>query len=290
MLKLKMSEVFPYFTINGSFPDLNQTNHTYFFEENLPIDDGYDLSSKIRIILVCLYVLTILLSIGGNMVVCYVVFALQRLRSVTNFFIVNLSGSDIIVTTLCIPFSVLSNLIYYYWPFGSFLCPFVMYLQLVAVLQRAMTLVAMTLDRHYAIWKPLKRRISKMEAKVIIVAIWLTAALVALPTAICTKIIYLPYEPGSLGLCMEQWESHTSRYWYSVNIMLLQYFIPLAIMCGTYFHIGIIIWIKRPPGEADNTRDKRLAASKRKVTCFQYKLFCIFLRGFYFRDTNSEVL
>ena len=268
MLTKTMSELFPYFTFNASFSDINKTNHTFFYEENLPIDDGYGLSHNILVILMCLYTLTILLSIGGNVIVCYVVFALQRLRSVTNFYIVNLSISDITITAVCIPFTVLSNLIYCYWPFGPFLCPFVMYLQVVAVLQRAMTLVAMTLDRHYAIWKPLKRRISKAEAKVIIVAIWLTAALVSLPTAIRTKIIYLDYEPGSRGLCTEDWENHTARFWYTVNIMLLQYFIPLAIMCGTYFHIGIIIWIKRPPGEADNTRDKRLAASKRKVYCY----------------------
>lgn len=265
MLEPEMPDLFPYFIINANFTDFNHTNYTYFMEEQLPIEDGYGLSSNIQVILVLLYILTILLSIGGNVIVVYVVFALQRLRSVTNFFIVNLSCSDIVVAALCIPFTLFSDLIYYYWPFGSFLCHFVLYFQLVAVLQRAMTLVAMTIDRHYAIWRPLKRRLTKTEAKVIIIAIWLSAAVIASPTAIYTKITYLEYEPGNQGLCMENWENHTARYWYGVTIMLFQYFIPLAIMIGTYCHIGYIIWIKRPPGEADNNRDKRLAASKRKV-------------------------
>lgn len=269
MLKPDMTNIFPHFVFNASFPDFNNTNITYFKPEELPIEEGYGLACNVQVILVLMYVLTILLSIGGNAIVVYVVFALQRLRSVTNFFIVNLSGSDIIVTTVCIPFTVLADLIYYYWPFGSFLCHVVPYLQVVATLQRAMTLVAMTLDRHYAIWKPLRRRITKTEAKIVIIVIWITAALLGTPTAVCTNISYLPYEPGNQGLCIENWENHTARYWYGVSIMLLQYFIPLAIMCGTFFHIGFIIWIKRPPGEADNTRDKRLAASKRRV-CFHF--------------------
>ena len=263
MIDLEMSDIFSHFMFNGSFAGFNGTNLSYFQE--IPIEDSYGLDANIQVILVLLYVLTIILSIGGNAIVVYTVFALQRLRSVTNFFIVNLSASDIMVTSLCIPFTVLADLIYFYWPFGLFLCHFVPYLQLLTVLQRAMTLLAMTLDRHYAIWKPLRRRISKKEAKFVIVVIWVTACLAATPTAVFSNIKYFPQEPGNQGLCVENWDNHTGRYWYGVFIMLLQYFIPLAIMCATYVHIGFIIWIKRPPGEADNTRDKRLAASKRRV-------------------------
>ena len=252
---------------NQTMDFMNVTNLSRYVND-ITRDESYGLAPEVQISLLCLYAITVLLSIGGNALVVYVVFSLQRLRNVTNVYIVNLSFSDIIVTSLCIPFTVISNLVYYYWPFGSFLCPFVMYIQLTVVLQRAMTLVAMTLDRHYAIWKPLQRRCSKREAKYVIGCIWAIAAFVALPTAVSTNIIYLPYEPGNQGLCTEVWESQVSRYTYSVNIMLLQYFLPLIIMCVTYVHIAIIIWVKRTPGEADNNRDIRLAASKKKVkTC-----------------------
>jgi len=50
-------------------------------------------------------------------------------------------------------------------------------------------------------------------------------------------------------------------------VMVLQYFLPLAILSFTYINIGFVIWVKRAPGEAENTRDRRLAASKRKVIC-----------------------
>ena len=39
----------------------------------------------------------------------------------------------------------------------------------------------------------------------------------------------------------------------------------ITILSFTYINIGVVIWVKRAPGEAEHTRDRRLAASKRKV-------------------------
>lgn len=65
--------------------------------------------------------------------------------------------------------------------------------------------------------------------------------------------------------CDEDWPDAEKRYAYSLSIMVLQYFIPLAILAFTYTHIGVVIWVKRAPGEAENNRDRRMAASKKKV-------------------------
>ena len=52
----------------------------------------------------------------------------------------------------------------------------------------------------------------------------------------------------------------------SVVIMMLQYFVPLAVITVTNCHIGYIVWIKKTPGEAEADRDRRMAASKRRVS------------------------
>ncbi|OWF56276.1 Neuropeptide Y receptor [Mizuhopecten yessoensis] len=75
----------------------------------------------------------------------------------------------------------------------------------------------------------------------------------------------MPYEPGSKGLCVEIWPHDIIRTIYGICIMLIQYFIPLVIMAVSYIHIGVIIWVKRIPGEANIRRDKRLATSKNKT-------------------------
>lgn len=234
------------------------------------IDNDYEpyiISSFIIVILMTLYSIVMVISVGGNSLICYIIFSLHGLRTVPNFFLASLSASDIIMTCLCLPFTVLSNIIFYYWPFWSFLCPTVGFLQVLSVLQRTFTLVAVTCDCHYVTSRPLKQRISKLKAKIVILCLWFSSAIISIPTAVNSKIIYLEYEPGSKGICVETWEGNPmSKYWYSMIIMLLQYFVPLAIMLLTYIHIGIIIWIKPVPGEADSNRDRRRAAAKRKVS------------------------
>jgi neuropeptide Y receptor len=41
----------------------------------------------------------------------------------------SLASSDILMATVCIPFTVLSNVVFHYWPFGSALCPIVGFVQ-----------------------------------------------------------------------------------------------------------------------------------------------------------------
>jgi len=69
-------------------------------------------------------------------------------------------------------------------------------------------------------------------------------------------------------ICYETWSSENVRHFYNVALLVLQYCIPFAVLLFTYISIGIVVWGKRTPGEAENTRDVRMAKSKRKVTLF----------------------
>ena len=55
------------------------------------------------------------------------------------------------------------------------------------------------------------------------------------------------------------------RYYYSIALLVLQYVIPITVLMFTYTSIAVMVWGKRPPGEAENVRDQRMARSKRKV-------------------------
>lgn len=75
-------------------------------------------------------------AIASNMIVCYIVLSNQRMRTATNYFIVNLAVGDILMALLCVPFTGLSNLVYQHWPFGSSLCTIVSYTQTISVFLR----------------------------------------------------------------------------------------------------------------------------------------------------------
>ena len=94
-----------------------------------------------------MYITITLLAIGGNGIVIYIVLAYQSMKTVTNLFIINLSVGDILMASLCIPFTFVSNLLLQYWPFGSIMCVVVCYAQAVSVFVSAYTLVAISIDR-----------------------------------------------------------------------------------------------------------------------------------------------
>ena len=62
-------------------------------------------------IVYCLgYLIVFVLGLIGNCLVVAVVFRCPRMRSVTNFFIVNLAIADILVILFCLPATLLSNI------------------------------------------------------------------------------------------------------------------------------------------------------------------------------------
>ncbi|XP_054710872.1 RYamide receptor-like [Uloborus diversus] len=228
-----------------------------------------------------MYITVSVSAIGGNGMVCYIVLAYQRMRTVTNFFIINLAVGDILMACLCIPFGFVSNLLLQYWPFGAVMCVLVSYAQVVSVFISAYTLIAISIDRYIAILYPLRPRMTKLHAKLIIIMIWIVALITPLPTAILSKLEVHPAWSGQNGtstryICMESWQSSEQRYYYSMALMILQYFFPLMVLLYTYARIAIVVWGNRPPGEAEDVRDQRLAASKRKMVKMMITVVTVF--------------
>lgn len=108
-----------------------------------------------------MYISIFIFALFGNGVVCYIVYSSPRMKTVTNYFIVNLAVGDILMSLFCVPFSFFPTLLLQYWPFGSLLCHLVNYSQAISVLVSAYTLVAISIDRYIAILWPLRPRITK---------------------------------------------------------------------------------------------------------------------------------
>ena len=123
----------------------------------------------------------------------------------------------------------------------------------------SITLVGLSVDRFRAVVFPLRPHLRSRQVFTAIAVIWFFALTIPLPVAVFSRV-----DPVS-GLCTEVWPDDAWQLAYSASLMALQYFIPLVILVVCYSTICYIIWIKKPPGEAENARDRRLALSKRKV-------------------------
>jgi len=96
--------------------------------------ESAELSVYAKSLVIVLYTVIIVVAIGGNSTVCGIVATYRRMRTVTNYFIVSLACSDVLMATLCIPMTFISNVLVHYWPFGSTLCPIVSYSQVIIII------------------------------------------------------------------------------------------------------------------------------------------------------------
>jgi len=96
--------------------------------------ESVQLSVYAKSLVIILYTVVTVVAIGGNATVCAIVATHRRMRTVTNYFIVSLACSDVLMATLCIPMTFISNVLVHYWPFGSTLCPIVFYSQVMKII------------------------------------------------------------------------------------------------------------------------------------------------------------
>ena len=69
------------------------------------------------------YVVTIVVSIVGNVLVIFIVWKNKRMRTTTNYYIVNLAVSDLMVTLTCTWVHLVSD-VSEGWVLGAFFCKF----------------------------------------------------------------------------------------------------------------------------------------------------------------------
>ncbi|XP_072028786.1 G-protein coupled receptor 54-like [Amphiura filiformis] len=210
-----------------------------------------------------------LIGVVGNSVVIYVVFKNGKMHTVTNFYIVNLAATDISFLIFVVPptastYATLNGS----WIWGSFLCKFVNYMQMVTAQATCLTLTAMSVDRYQAIVHPLKSlrtRTTKLAA-IISASIWTFSILVSTPMAIYRK----QYTFGTISFCWENWPRHLRQILFQgvvVYTFIVIYVIPLTIICVCYSSMLIKLWVQVVPDAVTNAQaQERQTRQKRKIT------------------------
>lgn len=217
----------------------------------------------VQITLITAYSLIILLGLLGNALVIYMIIRYRNMRTVTNFFIANLALADLLVDTLCLPFTLVYTLLDE-WKFGSVLCHMVPFAQALSVHVSIFTMTVIALERYRCIVFHLGRRLTWHSSFLIMAFTWTMSAVLAAPLAIFRE--YRNEEIPSINLhiavCSEKWPHGTSRdgVIYSLSMLLLQYIIPLAIISYAY----ICIWVKLKNHVSPSSRNDSI--NRRKKT------------------------
>ncbi len=129
---------------------------------------------SVQVVKTFLAITIALVSIIGNTMVLAVVYRNQRLRTVTNAYIINLAVSDILMAVFCMPLTTIA-LITVEWPMSDTVCNFqgILGVSLSFISLQTMTLTAV--NRYFRIVRPGKYPsiFTKRSTIIMIAAIWL---------------------------------------------------------------------------------------------------------------------
>ncbi|XP_029460022.1 substance-P receptor-like [Rhinatrema bivittatum] len=220
------------------------------------------------------YSIIVIVSMVGNIIVIWIILAHKRMRTVTNYFLVNLAFAEASMAA----FNTVVNFTYAIhneWYYGLIYCKFHNFFPISAVFASIYSMTAIALDRYMAIIHPLKPRLSATATKVVICVIWVLAFLLAFPQG----YFAITEEMTKRVVCYVEWpgfnNTHVYQKTYQVCVTVLIYLLPLLVIGCAYTVVGLTLWASEIPGDSSDRYHEQVTA-KRKVVKMMIVVVCTF--------------
>ena len=250
-------------------------NITDIATESLHLNINRSFPLNIQIGITIFAVLTIVLALIGNTVVIYIVCTVNHMRSSTNTLVANMAVADLLMT-IDIPYILKFFYVDHKW-FGTFmgtvLCKFFSSAQVGSIIASVFSLVAISLDRSFAILFPVKTVMTKKVVRFAIAMIWLGALAFSLPLMVASKTAQ--FKGTDFLSCAEFW-APMSASTYSLVLIIGGYIIPLIIIAAVYSLAGIRLWIRRLRGHKNMISNKRAQSSSRRAIAMFITVVIVF--------------
>ncbi|XP_052271834.1 D(2) dopamine receptor-like [Dreissena polymorpha] len=244
-------------------------------------------NSSVVILMIVLYMVITVMALLGNLLVIWIVWINSHMHTVTNYYIVNLAVSDLLVAALVVPLKLLEYTAPCRWHIfrSDGLCSVVYYLLPVFVFASVLTLAAISIERYYAIVHPLSAMTvnSKSRTKKIIAVTWILPFIVAGPYIFSKSYAFTIHsEIGSISreICNDRFNEidiaiHGDsarvgefRKGYFMALFWVIYVVPSAMILITCVKIAISLLKPILPESAAIARtetNRRQEENKRKV-------------------------
>ncbi|KAK7112219.1 hypothetical protein V1264_011703 [Littorina saxatilis] len=217
------------------------------------------------VILVLLFSLELLFSLLGNSMVLFIFTCSRQMRSITNFFIVSLAASDLLVTFSSLPLNI-AQVLTGFWQFGSAVCRLGPFTGQLSVAASSLTLCCIAFDRYIAVVHPLQ--LSTMQnprrAALLMTAVWLVALGSAAPFAYYHHLLKVCQWPsGDCALYCGMPSSLQWIHWLTYVVLLL---VPMCLMGVSYAIIIFKLWLRQPVGTTVvNVESLRMQYKKKAI-------------------------
>ena len=232
-------------TSNVSFPQLKLENSiSNNLHHVLPVP-----------LIISIFVSIQLVGFFGNIFVLFILIKKMRVQTNSNWLILNLALSDLIVLAFCMPLDI-PLMIYKKWIYGEAFCSLFYPIGTAAVLSSAFTLLILTCQRYWAAVHPYKKQPTTCMTKIFITLSWLLSFSFAIPL-----MDVLKHNKG-WEVCYEDWDS-SSRRFYTVCIFVVGFVLPLLIMMTLHGCIILKTVIKSSESEPSWKSKSRRLEDKR---------------------------
>ena len=259
-----------------------------------PVGTG-QVPRNIQIGVTILAVIVIILAMIGNTLVIYIVFTVNHMRSSTNILIANMAFADLLMT-IDIPYILKWVYVWDKW-FGTFmgtvLCKFFHAAQVGSLASSVFSLVAISLDRSFAIVFPMRTIMTRNVVRFAIAMTWLGALALTVPLMIAVKNTELP---GVYFSCKENWPPMSQKT-YNTVLFTTTYIIPMSIITIVYTMAGLRLWSRKLPGHRNLMAHKKAQASSRRATAMLITVVIVFALSWFpfqalemIRILNKQIL
>ncbi|EFA07466.2 orexin receptor type 2 isoform X2 [Tribolium castaneum] len=270
---------------------MNHSNET-----ELTVEDVLRSFREDNFVVIGLYVPVFVVALLANVLVIWVVIKDQYMRSVTNYFLVNLSVADLLVALVCMPNAAYAAYTSTY-SFGEYTCKISAYFQCVSVASSIFTITAMSIDRYLAITKPFgffNRCFNKRNTVIVILVLWLLSFVLFLPILLVTgtwKMDDIHLFNKSLDIpayfCREDWTTYFGssgsemRQALGITWFIFMFVVPGMIMLFAYSMMSRTLCSGVPPFDSNDglscmQQRNRLMRSRKRVACILLLLAFVF--------------
>lgn len=217
-----------------------------------PTEEFLSAAANVRIVSICCYVGIFILSAIGNTAIIGIVLGNKHMQTKANVLIMNMVISDLVATIFTVPRMIdveVSNS--YRWKVpgvvAEVVCKFNVFIREVSCAVSIFSLVAIALDRFYAIVVPLANKPTVMKLKYLIPIIWGTSMGANALYLYAFQIKIVNHEGKDIITCFNILNNHQEKIYDTLRFVI---FIaaPLLLLVFLYISISIKMTAQNIPG------------------------------------------
>ncbi|XP_052808136.1 pyrokinin-1 receptor-like [Mya arenaria] len=202
----------------------------------------------VTLFLLSVYGLMFISGVLGNVCTCVVILRNANLRTSTNYYLLSLAISDVLILITGLPPEAYSIWESYPWRFGKAFCIIKALFAEMTSYASVLTITAFTIERYIAICKPLESHkiVAFSRCVKIIIAIWIISLCCALPYPIHTDVFYYVSDSNgtpildSLQCNIPHQYSERMRHVFQLSTFVFFVF-PLTVIIVLYSLIGLTL-------------------------------------------------